>query len=158
MPSPGDDDGHPGRDASSASPGYTIDIGQAYQSSAGVTIAPATASGVYSGYYQAQSDPSAIPSLAVKIHAASGSLAAGTSYPCARSGDADVMDETSVFVQWLDGHSYYTNLMPDPTCSIHLTAVSQAGVSATISGTIFDETDPSYPSYGFTASFVATGS
>jgi hypothetical protein len=146
----------PQADVAPPSAGFSISIGQAYSSTATVTIAPQTDSNVYAGYYVAASDSSSTPSLSVSIHAASGSLASNQTFECARSTDSDDMDETSVLVSWLDGDTYYTNVIPQPACTITLVAVSQTSVSAQVSGTIYDEADANVTPHSFTASFVAT--
>lgn len=139
-------------DAPAETTGFTIDIGQQYHSSGMVEIGPVTEDGVYAGYFQAKSDLSSTPNLSVSIVANSGALSTGT-YPCARSQTDDSFDETSVLIQWLDGDDYYTNVST-AMCTIDVTAASDASVSATISGEIYDESGVTATS--FTASFVAT--
>jgi len=136
-------------------PGFAITIGSDYQSSGTVTIAAARSNGVYAGYFTAHSDFASAPSLAVSIQAPNATLAA-QAYPCERATGSDSFDETAVTIQWLDGDTYYTNLFPSPSCTVTVTAASQTQVSATITGTTFDEMDSAHPPTSFTASFVAT--
>ena len=136
-------------------PGFAITIGSDYQSSGAVTIAAARSNGVYAGYFTAHSDLASAPNLSVSIHAPNATLAA-QAYPCVRSTGTDSFDETAVTIQWLDGDTYYTNLFPSPACTVTVTAASQTEVSATITGTTFDEMDPDHPPTSFTASFVAS--
>jgi len=136
-------------------PGFTINLGSDYQSSGTVTVAPARSNGVYAGYFTAHSDLASAPSLSVSIHAPNATLAA-QAYPCERSTGTDTFDETAVTIQWLDGDTYYTNLFPSPSCTVTVTAASQTQVSATITGTTFDEMDSAHPPTSFTASFVAS--
>jgi hypothetical protein len=75
---------------------------------------------------------------------------------CARSQDQNEANETSVLIHWLDGDTYYTNVMATQDCTIHITAASQTSVSADISGTTYDEMNSNFPPTSFTASFVAT--
>ncbi len=147
------DSASPTGDAPANTGGFAIDIGQAYTSSAAVTIAAVTQNQVYAGYFQAMSDGSSTPSLTVSIVADGGVLQTG-SYPCANSQTDNPFDETSVLIHWLDGDTYYTN-EASPSCTIDVTAASQTSVSAMISGTIYDESQGAAAT-SFTASFVAT--
>ena len=136
-------------------PGFTIHLGSDYQSSGTVTLAAARTNGVYAGYFTASSDFATVPNVSVSIHAPDAKLAT-QAYPCERSASTDPANETAVLIQWLDGDTYYTNLFPSPACTVTITAASQTQVSATISGTTFDEMDPDHPPTSFTASFVAS--
>lgn len=160
----GDDDGPP-VDASPGTPdsggppassGWKATIGQDFESPKPVTIRPAkTSGGVYEGYFVAQSDLSSEPNISVSLHAANAQLSAGMTFPCARSTDSSQpFDETSVLIHWLDGATYYTNVMATQDCTIRITAAAQTAVSASISGTIYNESTIAPSS--FTASFVAT--
>ena len=135
------------------SPGFKIDLGDPYSSTAAVTIHPAKTNGVYSGYFEASSDFSSVPSLAVSIHAPNAMLSKSQTFSCARSQGSNSFDETSVSIKWLDGDTYYTNLLPSASCTVTITAASQTSISASISGTIYDQSTQNPTS--FTASFVA---
>lgn len=148
---------HGGGDAPPPSAGFRIHLGTDYMSSGQVTLRPARSSGgVYQGYFEAQSDLASVPNIDVHLHAPDAHLAQGMQLPCARSGTSDPSDETSLLLHWLDGDTYYTNVMSAPSCTITLTAVSQTSATAELSGTIYDEMDPNLSPQSFTASFVAT--
>ena len=59
-------------------------------------------------------------------------------------------------IRWFDDHTYYTNVMAMPSCTVTVDAMSPTTVSASISGTIYDEMDPNLGAHSFTASFVGT--
>ena len=111
----GTDGASSGADSASPPAGYTLTLAGMNYAGTGIAIAPQmSAGGVYQGYYVAESDQGASPSLSVSIKAPSATLAAGTSYACDRSSAGDGV-ETSVLVHWLDGHTYSTNVLPNPT-------------------------------------------
>lgn len=150
---PASDGGHPASDAPGAQAGFTIDIGQTINSPGTVTIIAQTDdSGIYAGFYEASSDFSSTPSINVDIAVPSADLSTG-SYPCVRP---DSGANTSVGIQWIDGDMYYTNVYPNPTCTVNVTAASQTSVSAQISGMIYDQANLGAGAQSFTASFVAT--
>jgi hypothetical protein len=150
---PASDGGPPAKDAPGAQAGFTIDLGQTVMSPGTVTITAQTDdSGIYAGFYEATSDFSSTPAIDVDIAVANADLATG-SYPCVRP---DSGANTSVSIQWLDGDMYYTNVFPNPTCTVNVTAASQTSVSAQISGMIYDQANLNAPAQSFTASFVAT--
>jgi hypothetical protein len=148
-------DSHIGSGSNTPMSGFTLDLGQNYQSSNTVAIYPDKSSGgIYEGYFTAQSDGSSVPNITVNIVASQATLAAGMTYPCANSQTSNTFEETSVLIHWLDGDTYYTNVQ-SPSCTVKITAASQTSVSATITGTIYDETADGHPSSTFSASFVA---
>jgi hypothetical protein len=146
---------HGSSDATPSSSGFTLNLGSDYTSSKPVTISAVKTNGVYAGYFEAHSDAATVPDLSVSIHASNASLSSGMQVPCARSTSSSSFNETSALIHWLDGHTYYTNLTATASCTITITAASQTSVSATITGTIYDETDSEHPGKAFTASFVA---
>jgi len=153
----GDDATSPDADASAPpATAYKLDLGENYESASPVTISAAKKNGVYNGYFQASSDLGSVPNIVVTMNVADARLTAGMSLGCARSRDAaNVGNETGVLVHWLDGDTYYTNVMATQNCTIHITAASQTRVSADISGTIYDQMDPALAPTTFAASFTA---
>ena len=145
-----------GSDAPPPSAGFRIHLGSDYMSMNTVTLRPAKSSGVFQGYFEATSDLSSVPNIEVRLHAPDARLTQGMQFPCARSGTSNPFDETSLLLHWLDGDTYYTNVMSAPACTITLTAVSQTSATAQLSGTIYNEMDPNLTPQSFTASFVAT--
>ena len=110
--------------------------------------------GIFQGYFEASTDPSTSPSMRLEIAASKPSLSVG-SYPCKRASGSSSA-ETSILVKdWLDGHSYYTNVTSTPSCTIEVTAASETSVSISFSGAIVDQTDTDHPSVDFSGSFSA---
>ena len=143
-----------GNDGAVTTTGFKLNLGSDYASTKPVAISAAKTNGVYAGYFEAQSDLTSVPDISVHLHAPNAQLSSGMQVPCARSTTADPFNETSVLIHWLDGHTYYTNLMTTPGCTITITAASQTSVAASITGTIYDETASGHPATMFTASFV----
>jgi hypothetical protein len=132
---------------------FSFSIGGQSINGGPVTLTPIKDSGAFAGYFRAQSDPATIPNIVVSIHEPSATLSVGNAYPCANSMSSNSSDETSVLYHSLDGKSYYTNVM-SPSCMIEISAASQTSVSASVTGSIYDEMAPSQP-VTFTASLVA---
>ena len=64
-------------DAATATTGFKLNLGSSYVSTKPVTISAAKTSGVYAGYFQAQSDPASVPGISVHIHASNAELSSG---------------------------------------------------------------------------------
>jgi len=146
-----------GGDAAPPPAGFTLTLaGTDYTSANPITISAATSSGVYQGYYAGHSDLASVPNLSVSIHEPSGTIHGGASYPCVRSATSDPADETAVEIDWFDSHTYYTNLFDDPACTVTIDSASQTAIAASISGTVYDQTDPGHPASSFSAKLTAT--
>lgn len=146
--------GTSGTTGSSAGFNYSLD-GQQFSSQSPVTISAVQSSGVYQGYFQARSAQSTTPNILVSIHEPSATLSQGATYSCARATGSDQADETSVLLHDLIGTTYYTNVLPSPSCTVTITAASQTSVSMTVTGTTYDEADSSLAPHSFTAAFTA---
>lgn len=113
--------------------------------------------GAYQGYFNAESDPMKLPFVRVEIRADGGALAVGD-YPCSRAEAAPHV-QTSLYIKLDDRseHSFWSNVLPNPTCVVHVRSITEASVAIEVAGDVVAQEAP-YPRVPVQLTFLASRS